>query len=55
MLYIRENFIYYPLHKETRKWWEGGPKYDQRRAESVGEAWDSQELNMNLMEAEKYV
>ena len=32
--------------------WAGGPEHDQQRAESIGEAWDSVELDLNVMEAE---
>ena len=39
---------------KTPKWWAGGPKYDKRKAESVGEDWDSLEIELTEMEDEKY-
>ena len=55
LLYIINHMIDLPLHRENSKWYAGGPKHGQRRVESIGEAWDSLELDLNVMEAKKYV
>ena len=54
ILYIIDHCIYWKLHHRTPKWWARGPKYDKRKPESVGEAWDSLELDLAEMEDEKY-
>ena len=55
MLYIRKYCVDLPLHQETPKWWVGCLKHDQRRDESIGEEWDSPDLDLNVMEDKKYI
>ena len=38
--------------KDTPKGWEGGSEHDQQRDKSIGEAWASLELHLNMMEDE---